>query len=133
MSIFTNWRKAFDARRQFATFDRSPFYSIAARYLPEHDTEIAIDVGSGEGSFIEYLRKYRPYRNITLLDGNPETVAQLKNRYRLVVRYSAPERLPFEDGTVAYIHCSHLVEHLSASECMTCWLNSIEFSSITGI
>jgi len=30
--------------------------------------------------------------------------------------YTVPDRIPFEDSTVSYIHCSHLVEHLYYAE-----------------
>jgi len=62
------------------------------------------------------LQLCQRYGDVWFLDGNPERVRELLAMNRQAVLYVAPERLPFSDGTVALLHCSHLVEHLYPHE-----------------
>lgn len=110
--IRTRWYRTFRERTQYATHDRFPFYEIAAKYLPVDEEALVADVGAGNASFAEHLNLKDRYDNLHLLDANPDTVEHLKRRYPHVHLYQAPDRLPFEAGAVAFLHCSHLIEHL---------------------
>ncbi len=112
---YRTWRRLHSQRRRYSTLDRKPFFVLAIKYLPRDDVEIGIDIGSGEGLFAEYARRKRGYRNLILLEANESSVAKLRTRFKQVLRYRAPERLPFDDGAVSYVHCSHLVEHLEST------------------
>jgi len=99
-------------RNKYATNKREPFYALAGEYLPENKDAVIADIGSGYGYFAEYLRLRDRYKNIFLLDADPNTVRRTKN----AVFYRAPGKLPFKDGSVDFIHCSHLIEHLPTDE-----------------
>ncbi len=96
--------------------DRTPFYEIAIPYLPKNREAMIVDVGSGEGAFASHLNNNDPHINVTLLDANNQAVQSLKERGFNAIKYKAPDKLPFENGTVDLIHCSHLVEHLTNEE-----------------
>jgi len=99
--------------------ERVPFYEVAARFLPPDRTAMVVDVGSGDGHFVRHLNLDDRYDRVFLLESNPETVKHLRNLYDNVAAYTAPERLPFEDEVVDYIHCSHMMEHLDPLELYT--------------
>lgn len=109
------WR-SYKFRRRYCTYSKRPFYDIAAHYLPSDENGVIVDIGSGEGKFADYLNLVKKYNNVFLLDGNDITVEKLKNRFENAILYKAPGRLPFEDSAVRYVHCSHLIEHLSHQE-----------------
>ena len=85
---------------------------MAAKYLPPNKNASIVDIGAGNGLFVDYLHLASKYENLSLLDGNNITVESLNKRFKNAILYKAPERLPFESHTVDYIHCSHLIEHL---------------------
>ena len=95
---------------------RDPFYRVASRYLPTDANETVVDIGAGNGNFARLSSLDKKYRNLVLLDANMSTVQSLKTEFTNVVLYRAPDQLPFESGTVAFVHCSHLIEHLEPRE-----------------
>lgn len=110
--IFTKWKTDFEKRTQYCSGTRTPFYDLAGRYLPQDAHSIVVDVGCGHGQFARHLHLWQRYANLYLLDANEATVATLeKSAY-----YKAPSTLPFANTTVAYLHCSHLIEHLSPQD-----------------
>jgi ubiquinone/menaquinone biosynthesis C-methylase UbiE len=111
-----SWRESYQTRKDYCTKDRRPFYDVAGKYLPDDAEQIIVDIGAGEGGFAEYLKLSDRFRNLYLLDANSLTIECLKGKLSNVILYKAPEPLPFEDGTVSYVHCSHIVEHLYYSE-----------------
>ena len=106
------WRRRRSGRALYSTYDREPFYDVIRPWLPKQPDALILDIGAGDGSFAEYLGLKERYPNLVLLDGNPETVALLQKRFSRVIHASLPGRLPFEDGTVSYVHCGHMIEHL---------------------
>lgn len=106
------WRQDAYTRRHYATASRAPFYDIAGRYLPADGEAIVVDVGAGAGEFAARLRLLDRYPKLALLEGNPDSVAALRKRLGCGQQYRAPERLPFDDASVLFVHCSHLIEHL---------------------
>jgi ubiquinone/menaquinone biosynthesis C-methylase UbiE len=111
-----SWKNAFDSRQKYSTMDRRPFYEIARPYLPNNKAGIIVDIGAGEGSFASHLGLYGKYTNIYLLDGNNQTIQYLKEKQTNAILYRAPNKLPFEDSCISFIHCSHMVEHLTHTE-----------------
>ena len=111
-----SWKNSFYSRKNYSTMDRHPFYEIAIPYLPNDKDGIIVDIGAGEGEFANHLDLYSKYSNLFLLDANNQTIQYLKERKINAISYRAPERLPFEDSTVSFIHCSHMVEHLNHTE-----------------
>lgn len=105
-------RHTFQERERYATRRRAPFYALAGEYLPPEHDAIVVDIGCGYADFATQLNLFERYPNLALLDGNQTTVEKLE-RARL---YRVPDKLPFSDGSVAYIHCSHLIEHLYYDE-----------------
>ena len=113
---YRSWKKDFESKKHYCTMAREPFYDIAAKYLPSAENAMIVDVGAGNGSFARHLDLARTYDNLFLLDGNKDTAEKLKGEFKNAAFYEAPDRLPFEDATVNYMHSSHMVEHLFPKE-----------------
>lgn len=109
-SFQSKWQTQYDQKTQFFGWSREPFYKIAENYLPD-SLEIAIDIGAGNKGFAHFLSPKKS-KKLHLLDGNPDTIAELSKEFSNAHLYTAPNRLPFEDLSVAFVHCSHLIEHL---------------------
>ena len=104
------------AREEFlrlATRSRAPFYVLTERYLPADPGATVVDVGAGHGGFVRQLGLVHRYARCYLLDGSAASVSRLKELGGEALQYTAPDPLPFVDQSVAFIHCSHLVEHLT--------------------
>jgi len=107
-------------KKKYSTQQREPFFAIALKYcrLLKQNEPVIIDIGSGEGDFFSYLGQNNfPTNNISLLDANEATVR--KNKSGLTaksIHYTAPDPLPFEDGSVGLIHTSHMIEYLAPAE-----------------
>ncbi len=99
--------KKFKLRKKYSSGDREPFYDLAGAYLPSDVNAHIVDIGSGDNLFARHLKLFDKYKNIHLLDKFPKSEAGVKAK-----TYNAPDRLFFDDSSVDYIHCSHLVEHL---------------------
>lgn len=114
---FRAWTESYQARRTYCSGrDRRPFYDLAKAYLPPKKDEIIVDIGAGLGYFAEYLQLEKDFGNLHLLDGDDACIQHLQTKFRHVIPYKAPDPLPFEDKSVSFIHCSHLVEHLYYTE-----------------
>ncbi len=111
-----SWCQGRQRRGRLTTSDRRPFYDVAAEYLPGDAEGVILDVGAGDGGFVDQLGLADRYRHVHLLDGNEEAVARLAERFGGATLYRAPGRLDFGDGTVAMVHCSHMIEHLQTTE-----------------
>lgn len=111
---YKSWKKSYYLRNKYSTTERKPFFEIALQYFPTNTQAIILDIGPGMGEFAECCNAQSLYENFYFLEGNQQTVSQLKKKYEndKVLFYRVPERLPFEDSSVDYIHCSHLLEHL---------------------
>ena len=105
-----SWKDSVYSRRNYTRMDHHPFYEIAIPYLPKDIQEIIVDIGSGKGEFAEHLDLYTKYTNIFLLDGNNQTIQALQEKNINALSYRAPEKLPFEDGTISFVHCSNMKE-----------------------
>ena len=105
-------RKEYKMREKYCTGNRFPFYDLAGKYLPSGSNAVIVDIGAGSGSFCKYLGLDKKYKNIYLLDGNENTVKKLEKEFGKAASYKAPGKLPFNKGSVDFIHCSHLIEHL---------------------
>lgn len=90
---------------------RTPFFDLAGKYLPADKEAIILDIGAGNCEFAEQLRLADRYEKFHPLDVNTDTIKKLDPKYKAIA-YQAPQRLPFPDLSVSYIHCSHLIEHL---------------------
>ncbi|MCA9904211.1 MAG: class I SAM-dependent methyltransferase [Anaerolineae bacterium] len=117
IKTWQTWKSQHDLRSasSYTLNDRLPFFDIAGKHLPDDKDAFIVDIGAGDGYFAQHLG-LNQYRNLFLLDGNAASVADLQASFQNALIYVAPGKLPFEDNTVAYIHCSHLIEHLSSSD-----------------
>ena len=111
-----SWRADFDNREAHSDTCRAPYFELCRDFLPSQREAIVLDIGAGNGAFAEQLNLNERFANLWLLDGNPETVSALQERFRHAHRYIAPGRLPFNDESVSFIHSSHLTEHLTTAE-----------------
>lgn len=118
-NAWRRWRRDLRMRQRYATTRRDPFYDLAGTYLPTDPQAIVVDVGAGEGDFAARLNLPARYRRLALLDANPASVARLQERLGCGQAYRAPEQLPFADGAVAFLHTSHLIEHLPPADLYT--------------
>ncbi len=91
-------------KHRYCTKSRRPFYELAKKYLPKDKNAIILDIGSGFPIFGENIK----HKNIYFLDKN-------KVNHKNYIHYIAPGKLPFKKKSVQFIHCSHLIEHLSTS------------------
>ncbi len=99
-------------KKKYLTIDRAPFFDLAAKFI-QADDKVILDIGSGEGDFFHHLKsKGVQGNNIYLLDGNEVTVEKNKGLTRNSLFYLAPDRLPFDDLSVDFIHISHLIDNL---------------------
>lgn len=113
---FQSWRDSFIARKNYSTMDKYPFFEIVVPYLPKDKFGVIVDIGAGYGGFAKHLDLYSKYKNVVLLDSNKQTIEYLISNKMNAILYKAPEKLPFRDGTVSFIHCSHMVEYLNHTE-----------------
>ena len=116
---YKSWKKSYLFRKKYCTFQRGPFYDIVAKYIPDNKNAVILDIGAGEGEFVDYLNLKGKYSNLFLLDANKNTVEFLKKRFDNVLFYKVPNELPFHARTVDFIHCSHIIEHLYSEELYT--------------
>ncbi len=108
---YQTWKTEWEYRKRFSR-PRDSFYELAVDYLPKDPQAVILDIGSGDGSFLDHLKLRDKYTRLYPLEGNPVAVEALKTRYPETVHYIAPEPLPFDDHSVSMVHCSHLIEHL---------------------
>jgi SAM-dependent methyltransferase len=92
------------------TQKRQPFYDTALKYCTPGLR--VLDIGSGDGSFAQQVRQCE----VHVLDGNAETVRQLRTAFDFAHEHRLPAPLPFDDVFFDVIHCSHLVEHLEPQD-----------------
>lgn len=81
---------------------------VAYSYLKAHDP--ILDAGCGVGRFIE-----QDPQTIIGIEWNPDTVQQSKRKGYNVTQADI-RALPFEDGSIGGIHCSHVIEHFLPSD-----------------
>lgn len=119
---FKDWNETFKMKKKYSNLEDFPFcfYDLAAKYLPEDEEAVIIDVGCGTCRFEDYLNLWNKYKNLMVLDGNPITLDKLRHEHNIDYfnssRYIVPDKLPFENESVDYIFCSHLIEHLYFKE-----------------
>ncbi|GAH38463.1 unnamed protein product [marine sediment metagenome] len=110
------WKETYELKNIYCTEKRFPFFKIAADYLPNKNNSLIVDVGTGDASFVDSLGLDKKYENLYLLDKNQSTIRELKKRFKNAILYKVPDRLPFDNKSVDFIHCSHLIEHLYYDE-----------------
>lgn len=117
---YKEWNETFKMKRKYSNLKDFPFcfYDLAAKYLPEDEKAMIIDVGCGECRFEDYLELWDKYENLHVLDGNPDTINRLMvlHKYSNVLIHMIPNNLPFENESIDYIFCGHLIEHLDFKE-----------------
>lgn len=111
--------RKYKEQQKFNTYKREPFFELAQSYMPNNEDAKILDIDAGTGYFADYLKLNEKYRNVYLLDANPNTVESLKAKYNNVIEHRLPEKMPFSDCFFNFIHCSHVVEHLNYNECYT--------------
>lgn len=95
--------------KKYITDSREPFFDIVLDYISENSK--ILDIGSGDGSFAKRIKR----NDVYMLDGNEDTVANLKKEFNNIT-YGKLPNLPYENESFDLIHSSHLVEHLQPQE-----------------
>lgn len=90
-------------------------FSLGLHYIQDGSITV-VDVGCGFSDFASQVQQKNPMAVTYYLDGNPDTVEKLRMQGYNAQIYHAPERLPFDNGQIEFIHCSHLIEHLQPQE-----------------
>lgn len=109
-----NLYKNFKEERKYFSKKREPFFKLAGQYLPKTSGAVVVDIGCGDETyFVRYLKlgeggDYKVY-NLDQAEG-------IGKHCDNFLHYIAPNRLPFDDSSVDYIHCSHLIEHLDIED-----------------
>lgn len=117
-NYFSKHLLEFKNRQKYCKPSRKPFFDLAVKYIPEGVSGSIVDIGTGDGSFIEMTDLYKKFNEgVYLLDGNNDTVNNLAKKYTdyNVIQHSLPNTLPFGDKTVRFLHMSHIIEHLEHS------------------
>lgn len=114
---YKDWNEAFQMKRKYSKNLPFCFYDLARKYLPKDEKAVIIDIGCGACKFEDYLDLWE-YENLIVLDGNSQRIDELKGKYiyHKIVEYIAPNRLPFENESINYIFCGHLIEHFDFKE-----------------
>ena len=117
MGKYKDWKEYFKEKNKYSNNNPLLFYDLIAKYLPEDESVMIIDVGCGKTcEFETYLGLWTKYKHLYVLDNNPTTINELKDRlgYGLKAEvYTAPAQLPgFGDKSVDFIYSSHMIEHL---------------------
>jgi ubiquinone/menaquinone biosynthesis C-methylase UbiE len=110
------WHKSFIERKNYGNRGHQPFFHLATQYLRRSENEVIVDVGAGDGAFADLVVKEGPITNLYPLDQNDLSVLELKKRFGKAAHYRAPDKMPFNDSTVSFVHCSHIIEHLTHSD-----------------
>lgn len=111
-TAFAQWKESYVLRSQYCGRVRTPYYVLARKYIPEDKDAIIVDLGGGDGGFLRNAGLSQS-PNSYLLDGNAATLKEASKEIKNVLPYQAPDRLPFKDSAVCFIHTSHFVEHLT--------------------
>lgn len=115
---YKEWNKTFEMKKKYSGNFPFCFYDLAGKYLPKDENAVIIDIGCGNCRFENYLNLWDKYKHLIVLDGNPITLNELRQNYGdiITLRYIAPDRIPFDNESIDYIFCSHLIEHLDFKE-----------------
>ncbi len=92
---------------------REPFFNIAYEYLK--NCKNILDLGPGNGEFIEFLKKMGFKNKICGYEGNEETVKLLKKK-GINCKYGRLPKINFSNVFFDGIHASHILEHLYPEE-----------------
>lgn len=89
--------------------------AVVARLLRQHaDAEAGglafLEIGPGHGDFAEALAELLPQMQYTAVEGNPQMVAELRNKGMNVVEAYVPP-LPFPDDHFDVVYLEHVIEH----------------------
>jgi ubiquinone/menaquinone biosynthesis C-methylase UbiE len=91
--------------KKHITHAREPFFQIAKELISTNS--LVLDIGAGNAGFAKYCQR----TDFFMVDGNPETVHELKDQYKNYYHAVLPN-LSFNDHQFNLIHCSHVIEHL---------------------
>jgi ubiquinone/menaquinone biosynthesis C-methylase UbiE len=104
---------------------RNDQYVDYIKFLPvaSHDGEVILDYGCGPGhDLVGFLTYSRPAA-VCGMDISGPSLAESADRLRVhgykckLIRVSeADERIPLDDGTVDYVHCSGVLNHVPSPE-----------------
>lgn len=109
---FSEWKENYKNRKIYRRSNKYVFLDIAKKYLPSDKNALILDIGAGNSGNMDYIDESNEYNNIFMLDQNSETIEKLMSQNKNAILYKAPARLPFNDASVSYVLCSHLIEHL---------------------
>jgi len=130
------WLNRWQAERRdiarCATTERDIFLSLGLQYLSEGPVTV-VDVGCGFSDFADQVQRKNSTAVVHCLDGNPETVEALKRQGFNAQLYRAAEKLPFNDGEIGFVHCSHLIEHLQPQELYSMLQEFTRVLSVQGV
>jgi ubiquinone/menaquinone biosynthesis C-methylase UbiE len=117
LHLLKKWKKEHKLKQKYCASARLPFFDLSLKYLPHQEDSLIVDIGAGDGLFADNLKikKKKKYK-VFLLDSNKESINNLRKKHNNALLYKAPDKLPFKDGSISFVHISHLIEHLYPEE-----------------
>jgi len=107
--------------RDMSRYDsRLGTFDIALRLATSdlQDAKTALDVGAGNGAFIQYASSRTPLRWIGV-DVSPTVIAIAKQQCAMPLIAAQGQRLPFADKSFDVIICANTLHHLNEAEAIT--------------
>ena len=105
---FDGHSRTFVNRNGYWNYD----YRITSRILKKRNVKKLIDIGCGNGAFLEMFHKLSPGTKLAGLDLSHEMV--LRSRERLPeadITEGDAEEMPFEDGAFDAVSCHMSIHH----------------------
>ncbi len=91
-----------------------PRYNIFSEWI--EDNSSVLDVGCGDGTFLNFLKGQKRGLNLTGVDISEQALSVSKERGFEMIQADVSNTLPFKDKTFDYSVCSEVLEHIANSE-----------------
>jgi len=104
-----SWRRAIQPLLVFL-FERKALYGKPRRFPRFVPGGLALDVGSGSGVYLSFLKKHG--WNVQGVDIGAEAVRAARESFGIDVFEGNVEDAPFPPESFDFIHMSHVIEHL---------------------
>lgn len=91
-----------------------PRYNIFSSWIPDNSS--ALDVGCGDGTFLNFLKEQNRGLILTGVDISEQALSISKEKGFETFQADVSSQLPFKDKTFDYCVCSEVLEHIPNSE-----------------
>ncbi|KKS55121.1 MAG: Methyltransferase type 12 [Candidatus Magasanikbacteria bacterium GW2011_GWA2_42_32] len=91
-----------------------PRHNIFSGWI--RDNSSVLDVGCGDGAFLNFLKEQNRGLNLTGVDISEQALSVARERGFEALQADVSSALPFKDKTFDYSVCSEVLEHIANSE-----------------